>query len=166
MKNKFIFLLFVGLLFSSCTESMQYNNEPKLQAVKGNDQWEAYTSSAVAATAKITLVGIGDNESVTLKMELPEDFVAQGDESTYLTYVLGRGGMNQATYVSQWGGKILRYETENGKGDGEIVITNYDGVTISGTFRFNAANTVMDGTQQETVNFKEGKFYKIPITFN
>jgi hypothetical protein len=58
------------------------------------------------------------------------------------------------------------YLTQNGIGDGEIVITNYDGVTMSGTFRFNAINTINNSDQPNAVNFNKGNFYKIPITFN
>ena len=165
MKKKFIFLLFLGLLFS-CSENMQYNNDPTMQALKDNEKWEAFTSSATAAIANISIVGIGDNQSVTLKMKLPDDFVLQTDESTYVSYTLGTGNINQAIFAMQVGGKNYMYETEKGVGDGKIVITNYDGVTISGTFRFNAINTVSDSNQQDAVNFNKGIFYKIPITFN
>ena len=165
MKNKFYFLLFLGLLFS-CSESTQNTNQPTIQALKDNEQWEAYTSSAVAATANISIVGIGDNQSVTLKMELPQDFVLQTDELTYVTYALGKGDVNQAIYAQQISGKDFTYITNKGIGDGQIVITNYDGVTISGTFRFNAYLTVKDPNLQNIVNFNKGVFYKIPITFN
>ncbi len=165
MKNKFYFLLFLGLLFS-CSESTQNTNQPTIQALKDNEQWEAYTSSAVAATANIAIVGIGDNQSVTLKMELPQDFVLQTDELTYVTYALGKGDVNQAIYAQQISGKDFTYITNKGIGDGQIVITNYDGVTISGTFRFNAYLTVKDPNLQNIVNFNKGVFYKIPITFN
>ena len=165
MKNIFVYLVFT-LLLISCTESMQYNNEPKMKAMKDNVQWEAYTSSAVAATAKLTLVGIGDNQSVALKMKLPEDFSSQTDESTYITYVLGKDDINQAVFTTKIEGLDYMYLTQKGSGDGEIVITNYDGVTISGTFRFNAINTVGNSDQRDVVNFNIGNFYKIPITFN
>ncbi len=166
MIKKFVFLLFLGLFFS-CSESTQNTNQPTMQAIKDNVKWEAYTSSAAAATANISVVGIGDNQSVTLKMELPADFVMQTDEETYVTYTLGKkDNINQAVFTMQAGGKDYMYLTQNGAGDGQIVVTNYDGVTISGTFRFNAAITVKDPTQQEAVNFNKGIFYKIPITFN
>ena len=165
MKNKFFFLLFLGLLFS-CSESTQNTNQPTMQALKNNEPWEAYTSSAAAATENITIVGIGDNESVTLKMELPQDFVLQTDGSTYVTYALGTGDINQAIYATQVSGKDFTYITNKGIGNGQIKITNYDGVTISGTFRFDAYLTVKDASQEPLVNFNKGNFYKIPITFN
>jgi hypothetical protein len=133
MKKIFVFLFFIGLLFS-CTESMQYNNDPTMKALKDNEQWEAYTSSAVAATAKITIVAIGDNQSVTLKMKLPDGFVSQTDTATYITYTLGTASVNQAIFATQINGLDYMYLTQNGIGDGEIVITNYDGVTISEIF--------------------------------
>ena len=164
--KKIVVYLVITVLLLSCTESMQYNNEPRMQALMDNVKWEAFTSSATAAIANISIVGIGDNQSVTLKMKLPDDFVMQTDESTYIAYTLGTGNINQAFFAKQVGGKNYMYETKKGIGDGEIVITNYDGVTISGTFRFNAINSVSDSDQEMTVNFNKGVFYKIPITFN
>ncbi len=41
---------------------------------------------------------------------------------------------------------------------GEIEITNYDGATVTGTFKFNAINEV-----DQTITFKEGLFYKVPV---
>lgn len=165
MKNKIVLMLFLGLLIS-CSENTQNTNDPRMLALKDNAQWEAYTSSAAAATSNISIVGIGDNQSVTLKMELPVDFVTQTDELTYVTYTLGKSNINQAIYSTQVSGKDYMYITGKGIGNGEIVVTNYDGVTISGTFRFNAYNTVNNSDQQNVVNFNKGNFYKIPITFN
>lgn len=49
--------------------------------------------------------------------------------------------------------------------NGEIKITQYDNVnfTISGTFKFNAANSNGSPSGGPTLNFQYGEFYKIPI---
>ena len=49
--------------------------------------------------------------------------------------------------------------------NGEIIITEYDAVnyTISGTFKFNAANSNGSPFGGPILNFQHGEFYKIPI---
>ena len=158
-------MLFLGMLIS-CSEDIQVNNDPTVQGLKDNVAWEAYTSTAVATETSVNLVGIGDNQSVTLKMKLPDYFITQTDELTYIKYELGTDFTNQATYATVINGVDYLYQTGAEVGDGEIVITNYDGVTISGTFRFNAVNTDEDSEEAEIVNFSKGVFYKIPLTFN
>jgi hypothetical protein len=165
MKKGFLFLLFLGILMS-CSENVQFNNDPTIQGLKDNVAWEAYTSTAVASETRVTLVGIGDNQSVTLKMDLPDDYITQTDELTYVSYELGTNFTNQAIYTTVVNGVDYLYQTGTNVGDGEIVITNYDGVTISGTFRFNAVNEDPDSEEAEIVNFNKGVFYKIPITAN
>jgi hypothetical protein len=50
-------------------------------------------------------------------------------------------------------------------GDGEIIITEFDqeARTVTGTFRFNAKNTVSTPQVNDNMNFQEGVFYKVPI---
>ncbi len=165
MKMRIVFLLFLGMLIS-CSGDVQFNNDPTIQALKDNVAWEAYSSTAVASTTRITLVGIGDNQSVTLKMAVPDIFITQTDELTHVSYELGTGTTNQATYTAVVNGVDYLYQTGTNMGDGEIVITSYDGATISGTFRFNAINTDPDSEEAEIVNFNKGVFYQIPITTN
>jgi hypothetical protein len=49
------------------------------------------------------------------------------------------------------------------KSNGEIIITNYDGSTVTGSFKFNAVNTNSSSTEPEVLNYHEGHFYKVPI---
>lgn len=63
------------------------------------------------------------------------------------------GGNNDAKFIVQ----------NVTKSNGEIVITNFDGATITGTFKFNAVKTSSDLTAPEVLNFQEGVFYKVPI---
>ncbi|MBC7524515.1 MAG: hypothetical protein H7239_08775 [Flavobacterium sp.] len=63
------------------------------------------------------------------------------------------GGGNNAKF------KILNVEGSNG----EITITENTGGTISGNFKFNAANANGNPDGGNQVNFQYGTFYKIPI---
>jgi hypothetical protein len=49
--------------------------------------------------------------------------------------------------------------------NGEIKITEYDNVnmTVSGIFKFNAANTNNSPFGGSILNFQYGEFYKIPV---
>jgi Family of unknown function (DUF6252) len=49
------------------------------------------------------------------------------------------------------------------KSNGEVVITEYDGATVSGTFKFNAPKTTGLSTDPEALNYQYGTFYKVPI---
>jgi hypothetical protein len=63
------------------------------------------------------------------------------------------GGATNATV------KVLNVEGSNG----EVVITENTGDTISGTFKFNAANSNGNPLGADMVNFQYGTFYKVPI---
>lgn len=47
--------------------------------------------------------------------------------------------------------------------NGEVTITSNDGITISGTFKFNAISTNESPLGNPVVNFQYGEFYKVPI---
>lgn len=49
------------------------------------------------------------------------------------------------------------------KSNGEIQITEYDGATISGNFKFNAILTDGGSTDPEILNYQYGVFYKVPV---
>jgi hypothetical protein len=55
--------------------------------------------------------------------------------------------------------KVLNIEGSNG----EIVITENTGSTISGNFKFNAVKTNSNPLGNDLVNFQYGTFYKLPI---
>ncbi len=55
--------------------------------------------------------------------------------------------------------RVLNVEGSNG----EVVITENTGSTVTGTFKFNAINANNNPLGLEMVNFQYGTFYKIPI---
>ena len=63
------------------------------------------------------------------------------------------GGGNDAKIA------VLNVEGSNG----EVQITEYNGDTISGSFKFNAINSNGNPSGGEQVNFQYGTFYKVPV---
>lgn len=49
------------------------------------------------------------------------------------------------------------------KSNGEIKITEYDGATVSGTFKFNAPLVDGGSNDPEVLNYQYGVFYKVPV---
>lgn len=160
-KRIYILLLLIGL--TSCGEDIVFNNDAAFQGVKNNESWKAADASAtVTDDASMLIQAVTINETVTLEIPLPTTFVNQKDSSTYITYNLGTSDTKTATYTAIVNGALLAYETGTNIGDGQIIITDYDGLTISGKFRFNAEN-IESSTDSPTVNFQYGIFYKVPI---
>ena len=114
-----------------------------------------YTSGTGIAT---TTTGAGTGLSVQLtvnasgvitdiKISSPGNNYSPGDLITVV------GGNGQTKF------KVLNIEGSNG----EIIITKNDGVTVTGTFKFNAVKSAVSPFGNELLNFQYGEFYKIPI---
>ena len=155
-------MLLIGL--TSCGEDIVFNNDAAFQGVKNNESWRAADASAtVSDEASLLIQAVTINETVTLEIPLPTSLVSQKDSSTYITHNLGTSDTKTASYTTLLNGALLTYETGVNIGDGQIIITDYDGVTISGKFRFNAENIESESSESPTVNFQYGVFYKVPI---
>lgn len=163
MKKIFLFILSLVLL-SSCSENIELNNVAAFQGYKDNQLWDSDDASATKTASFITIVGITYTDNVSLKVPLPDGNIVQTDPSTYKTYNLGTSVSCEAIYNNIINGGTYTYEAKFDVGDGQIVITNYNGTSVSGTFRFNAINTDDESTQPATVNFNKGNFYNVPVT--
>ncbi|MGA9637337.1 DUF6252 family protein [Flavobacterium sp.] len=154
MKKYFLFCVFL-LCLNSCEENIKFNN-PSFQGVKNNVFWRAVATTATVKTnGSLTIIAYTSNEEITLKT----------NATILKTYELGIDDINTITYSQTGTATKLNYATGTGKGDGQIIITEYDSTnkTISGTFRFNAPNTDADSPTEPILNFQEGVFYKIPV---
>lgn len=155
MKKYFYFLSLLLLLVSCTSEDVRSNNKA-FQALKDNVFWRA----------KVFHAGIQTNGICTVEGSLDYDQIRfQFPEPAEKTYILGVDDNTKAVYKSTYNGKETEFSTGTGKGNGEIIITEYNTVdnTISGTFKFTAVNTESDAEKQ-TIHFSEGVFYKIPVT--
>ena len=164
--KKILSLVILVFALGSCSQDIQFNNEAVFQGVKDNLFWRGSDAKAIYSVSQSTLtISAGTiNETMTLKMPMVESPIAGNNDATHVTYVLGTSLDKTATYSYFDDLDEYFYETTNNIGDGEIVITEYDGTYITGTFRFNAKNTDAESEAPETVNMQSGVFYKIPVT--
>lgn len=154
--KKILSLIVLLVAFSSCEEDVQFNN-PTIQGLKDDALWRAVSFSATKTTSNgaLTIVASNGFETLTLK--------AQSTDPG--TYDLGVNETNKASFVFSSPEFDTAYQTGAGIGDGQLEIsgipteTNIGAGFITGKFRFNAVDE--DG---EAVNFRNGVFYKVPIS--
>ena len=165
MKKIFSFFIVIATL-ASCSENINVRNEAVLQSVKDNSFWEGGDAKAsIAPGNKLTIQGVTLIETLALKLPVPPLTINPKVPSTFVTYSLGTSNTNKASYVLMTDSGEFSYETAIGVGDGEIKVSQYDGRTISGTFRFNAHYITNPGVTppQQIVNMQNGVFYRVPI---
>ena len=150
MKKRFVFITLLFALIS-CQEDVKFNN-PAFEGQKDNIFWRAVDSKATLAGGSLIIEALTRNEKLTLKTSS----IISG------TYFLGTSTSNTATYVMTDATSTITFTTGFGVGEGQIVITEYDAVnkTVTGTFKFNAVNSVLPSS---VLNFQYGHFYKVPV---
>lgn len=158
--KKIVLFFVAALALASCTEEIQ-RNEQALVGVKNGQNWRAGGAFAnIDTSGKLTVTGSYQFE--TLMLELPSP--APG------TYTLGTSEVRRASFTDATSGVERFFSTGTGRGDGQIIVQEYNEAarTITGTFRFNAIDEdALDPTSPdstEVVNFIYGNFYKLPVT--
>ena len=153
--KKLVLIIVLLVAFISCQSDVKFNN-PSFQGNKDNVFWRAIQSKAILATnGSLSIEAYTSYEKVTLKTT----------STAPQTYLLGTSTSKTATYVLTDATGTVTFSTGTGIGDGQIVITEYDGVnkTVSGTFKFNAKNTSNNPLYGPNLNFQYGVFYKVPV---
>jgi hypothetical protein len=154
--KKYFFLSIVLFTLISCEEDVRFNN-PSFQGVKDNVFWRAVVSNAsLSANGSLVIEAYTGNEVIRLKTT-----------STLLgTYTLGSSTEEIATYEVKEANSTVTFTTGLGKGNGQIVLTEYDIInrTVSGLFKFNAENSSNNPLEGTILNFQQGVFYKVPIS--
>lgn len=155
MKKQILFLCII-FAFISCTNDVKFNS-PAFEGRKDNMFWRAVDSKAKRTpNGSLIIEAFTRNEKITLKTAsiLPD------------TYILGTSTAITATYVLTDAAGIITFSTGAGIGNGEILIEEYDAVnkTVTGTFKFNAENLLNNPLAGPTMNFQNGRFYKVPVT--
>ncbi len=154
----------IATMLISCGEDIRNDNAGVFRGIKDNGLWEGGNAKATLGVgSKMTIEALTFNEIMNLKIPIPPLDIDPRDESTFVTHILGTSNTKRATYILTTPDNQFIYETNIGIGDGEIVIKQYDGKTVSGSFRFNALNTDPDSEGQPLVNLQEGFFYKVPV---
>lgn len=115
-------------------------------------------STYVTGTGIATTGGSGSGLTVKTTVNASGTITEIKISSPGINYISGdvitvTGGNNLAKF------RVLNVEGSNG----EITITENDGATISGVFKFNAIINNGNSEANELVNFQYGEFYKVPI---
>jgi len=162
--KKILPLILLVIALGSCSEDIKFNNEAVFQGVVDNVSWKGGNAKgSFDENGKLII------EAATLvdhmKLEIPEPplNIDPKNKNTFVTYILGTSNIRKAYFTKAINGNTYDYETSTGVGDGQIVISQYDGVTISGTFRFNAKNVDPDSEAAPIVNVQSGVLYKVPV---
>lgn len=151
------------IVLGSCNESIEFNNSSVLQGVRNNEFWKADVVSATMTPTTLIIEGEYDTETLTLRVPLPNKMVDPTKENTFITHLLGISANRKAIYTITAADGTVIYETGIDEEDGQIVISEYDGAVVSGSFRFNAFNIDEESDADDLVNYQNGVFYKIPL---
>ena len=156
--KKIAALFALVLTMSACTDEITRNN-PGFEGLKNGESWRAAESSAVKSTnGTVVITGLTQYETLVLK-------VASSNPSTYN---LGSSISNQASFVINQNAQEISYQTGINKGEGKIIITEFDDVnqTITGSFEFKAPKlgpTLPTDLEPAELHFQKGVFYKLPL---
>jgi hypothetical protein len=170
--KKIIALLMVVSVLASCEEDVTFNT-PAFQARKDNFAWKAKDYTAVYDVTSSTLVlsAFVGFERVTMTAS-PVSIIGDGTTSFVedASFDLSNNLNAIATYSFVNNGQTFLYSTEvEDEANGQLVLKNNDAFqkpgTISGTFRFDAPYMGEIPNASARINFQEGVFYEIPVTF-
>ena len=169
--KKIVALLMIVTVLSSCEEDVSFNT-PAFQARKDNFSWRAqdYTAVYTSSDSTLVLTAFKGFEKVTMTA-YPVLITGDGTSSFFqdITFDLANNPNAIATYSNVNNGQTFQYSTDvEDEANGELVLENgaiQKPGTISGKFRFDAPYLGEIPNAPERINFQEGVFYEIPITF-
>ena len=156
--KKIAALFALVLTMSACSDEITRNN-PGFEGLKNGDSWRAAEVTAIrSANGTVVLTGLTQFETLVLKTS----------SATPATYTLGNGLANQASFLINQNTQEISYQTGIDKGEGKIIITEFDDVnqTISGSFEFKAPKlgpTLPTDLEPAVIHFQKGIFYKLPL---
>jgi len=168
--KKIASLLILMMTIVSCEKDIKFN-DPAFQGQKDNFLWKADVTTTATSNNYLTINAFHGTEVVTFVIPAPTVSISKANAITYKLgseaplLPLNIADTIKATYSYSDGGVVLDYATGKDKGNGEIVITEYDATTrkLSGTFRFNAKYLGSNTIVPENLNFQQGFIYRIPI---
>ena len=154
--KKYSLILITLITFFSCEKDVEFNN-PAFEGLRNSEfLWRA-ASYNVSFGPNGFLTISGSNGSGDLSFTIPGASVG--------TYVFGNVDATQATYQENTINYATTYDGISSVvavSDGEVEIEEIDliGKTFTGIFKFNA----YDASGTRTVNFSQGRFYKLPLS--
>ena len=169
--KKIVALLMIVSVLASCQEDISFNT-PAFQARKDNFMWRASDYSAVynVASSTFVLTAYAGFDKVTMTA-YPVLISGNGTAVFFqdATFDFKNNLDAVATYSFVNNGQTYNYATTVvDKANGELVLKNgavQKPGTISGSFRFDAPYIGTIPNAPSRINFQEGVFYEIPITF-
>lgn len=158
-------------VLASCEEDVSFNT-PAFQARKDNFTWRAndYTAVYDVTNSTLVLTAFKGFEKITMVVT-PVIITGGGTNSFYLdaTFGLNNNPDAIATYSYVNNGQTYFYSSDvEDMATGKVTLSNgaiQKPGTITGTFRFDAPYIGEIPNAPERINFQEGVFYEIPITF-
>jgi hypothetical protein len=146
--SKFLLIALVVFSFSSCSENLEDNNIPGLQAVRNG---EFFKSDRMSATLNEdgSLSIVGQNALETLEFQLEEGGVG--------SYRLGAGSQNEAVYTFNG---AAPFSSNVGNGTGEVRLSSVNTESgVTGTFSFVSylANNA------DSLYMRRGVIYQVPF---
>jgi hypothetical protein len=163
--KKFIIILTTVLALTSCGSDVKFN-DPSFQGQKDNVLWRADVTNAAINGSTLTINAFRGLEIVSLVVPAPTRPVSSLDP---FVYDLGTDDASSndifASYSYTENGISLNYATAQYKGNGQVVINNYDPITkkLSGSFRFNAEYEGDNDLVPKNLNFQSGFIYNIVV---
>ena len=152
--KKILFLFLAIITLSACQDEVQLNN-PAFQGQKQGVLWRATSYEAkLTSDGFVILTGINGFETLTMRT-----FKISPHTSNFGTDVENFAELDNKSIGFQ-----SNYSTGFNGGSGQITITEYSNGTLSGNFNLKAVNTDTSLTAPDAVSFKNGVFYKIPVT--
>ena len=152
--KKILILLLSFIILSSCQDDVKFSNE-SIQAQRNGAFWEATTYKAVlTSNGYVVFTGSNGFETLTIRTSTINPHTSS----------FGTNVEDFAEYSNSTPNASGNYSTGINGSSGEIVITDYSGGTVSGNFKFNALNILPGLTNPDSVIFRNGVIYKIPVT--
>ena len=169
--KKIVALLMIVSVLASCQEDVSFNT-PAFQARKDNFLWKAknYTAVYDVMTSTLVITGSLGFEKVTMTAS-PVAIIGDGTATFFedTTFDLSNNPDAVATYSFVNNGQNYLYSTAvEDEANGQLILQNavvQKPGTISGKFRFDAPYMGDIPNASARINFQEGEFYEIPITF-
>ncbi len=153
MKN-ILTLILSFVIFCSCEDDVKFSNE-SIQAQKNGAFWEATSYKAVlTSNGYVVFTATTGFETLTIRTSTISPHTSS----------FGKSVEDFAEYSNTTPNASGNYSTGINGSTGEIVITEYSGGTVSGNFKFNAINVLPGLTNPDSVIFRNGVIYKIPVT--
>lgn len=144
----YLFFALIIFSFSSCSENLDDDNTPALQAVRNGEFFKSATMSA-ALNDDGTLSIFGQNALETVEFELEDDGVG--------VYRFGAGSPNEAIYTLTGS---QSFSTAFGNSTGELRLTSVNTLSgVTGTFSFVSYLP----NNADSLYMRRGVIYKVPF---